>query len=203
MTTTCEWVAAASIHPHEVWAPDAAPVAADTESTPDMPTVIDATQIETPAVAEPVDASQLAEAPVGDAPVALCSLCRRAFGVVVDAMVRLTCASWLPLDGLFGRGGAACLGTKRWLCSIRFDQYGTQAAFDTCFEDVIFTAARRTQLDRGRAPAEGDTGAQDAFSGQFRMHVGHTRETIYRDADGNILYSAIHRFEEIFGGHTS
>lgn len=37
---------------------------------------------------------------------------------------------------------------ERWLRGIRFDQYGTQAAFDTCFEDVIFTAARRRQLDR-------------------------------------------------------
>ena len=37
---------------------------------------------------------------------------------------------------------------ERWLRSIRFDQYATQAAFDTCFEDVIFTAARRSQLDR-------------------------------------------------------
>ena len=35
----------------------------------------------------------------------------------------------------------------RWLRGIRFDQYGTQAAFDTCWENVIFTAARRDQLD--------------------------------------------------------
>ena len=32
------------------------------------------------------------------------------------------------------------------------------------------------------------------------MHPSHTRETIYRDADGNILYSIVQRFEEIFGG---
>jgi len=37
---------------------------------------------------------------------------------------------------------------ERWLRAIRFDQYGTQAAFDTCWEDVIFTAARRAQLDQ-------------------------------------------------------
>lgn len=37
---------------------------------------------------------------------------------------------------------------ERWLRGIRFDQYGTQAAFDTGYEDVIFTAARRAQLDR-------------------------------------------------------
>ena len=36
----------------------------------------------------------------------------------------------------------------RWLRSIRFDQYGTQAAFETGFEDVLFTAARRDGLDR-------------------------------------------------------
>lgn len=50
------------------------------------------------------------------------------------------------------------------------------------------------------APADGDTAAQDAHSGQFRMHPGHTRETIYRDADGNILYSVVHSFDEVFNG---
>lgn len=52
------------------------------------------------------------------------------------------------------------------------------------------------------APAEGDTAAQTEFSGQFRMYPTHTRETIYRDADGNILYSIVQTFEEIFGGST-
>jgi transposase len=37
---------------------------------------------------------------------------------------------------------------ERWLRSIRFDQYGTRAAFDTYYEQVIFTAARRRQLDQ-------------------------------------------------------
>jgi len=49
------------------------------------------------------------------------------------------------------------------------------------------------------APAEGDRTPQDALSGQFRMHPGHTRETIYRDAAGNILYSVIDSYEAIFG----
>lgn len=53
------------------------------------------------------------------------------------------------------------------------------------------------------APAEGDTSAQVAHSGLFRMHPGHTRETVYRDSEGNILYSVVHRFEEIFGGDHS
>ena len=43
---------------------------------------------------------------------AFCSRLPVAFGVVVDAMVRLTCAGWLPLDGLFGRGVAAGLRTN-------------------------------------------------------------------------------------------
>lgn len=46
----------------------------------------------------------------------------------------------------------------------------------------------------------GGSEAQHEHSGQFRMHPGHTRETIYRDASGNILYSIVHKFEEIFGG---
>lgn len=50
------------------------------------------------------------------------------------------------------------------------------------------------------APAEGDTSAQVAMSGQFRMYPGHTRETIYRDGDGNILYSVVHSYEDIFDG---
>lgn len=37
---------------------------------------------------------------------------------------------------------------ERWLRSIRLDQYGTRAAFETYFEQVIFTAARRRQLDQ-------------------------------------------------------
>jgi len=49
------------------------------------------------------------------------------------------------------------------------------------------------------APVEGDTAAQEAHSGSFRMHPSHTRETIYRDSEGNILYSIIHKFEDIFG----
>ncbi len=36
---------------------------------------------------------------------------------------------------------------EQWLRGLRFDQYGTQAAFDTYYEQVIFTAARRRQLD--------------------------------------------------------
>jgi len=39
-------------------------------------------------------------------------------------------------------GHAWTSGHERWLRDIRFDRYGTLAAFDTCFEHVIFTAAR-------------------------------------------------------------
>jgi hypothetical protein len=31
---------------------------------------------------------------------------------------------------------------------IRFDQPGTQAAFDSAFADIVFTVARRDQLDQ-------------------------------------------------------
>ena len=48
---------------------------------------------------------------LGDA-TSLLARCLVTFGVVVDAMVRLTCAGWLPLDGLFGRGVAAGLRTN-------------------------------------------------------------------------------------------
>jgi transposase len=45
-------------------------------------------------------------------------------------------------------GGAAWTGVHdQWLRSIRFDQAGTQAAFDSGYADVVFTAARRDQLD--------------------------------------------------------
>lgn len=48
-------------------------------------------------------------------------------------------------------------GHERWLRSVRFDQYGTQAAFDTCWEDVIFTLARRDQLDDVIGKLAGDS----------------------------------------------
>jgi transposase len=45
-------------------------------------------------------------------------------------------------------GGQAWTGVHdRWLRSIRFDQPATRAAFDSGYTDVVFTAARRDQLD--------------------------------------------------------
>ena len=38
---------------------------------------------------------------LGDA-TSLLARCLVTFGVVVDALVRLMCAGWLPQDGLFG-----------------------------------------------------------------------------------------------------
>lgn len=46
-------------------------------------------------------------------------------------------------------GGSAWTGDhQRWLNTIQFDLPGSQAAFETCLEDVIFTTARRDGLDR-------------------------------------------------------
>lgn len=36
------------------------------------------------------------------------------------------------------------------------------------------------------------------LSGKFRMQPSHTRETIYRDADGNVLYSLLETYDEVF-----
>lgn len=45
-------------------------------------------------------------------------------------------------------GGRAWTGVHdQWLRRIRFDQSGTQAAFDSYYADVMFTLARRDQLD--------------------------------------------------------
>jgi transposase len=46
-------------------------------------------------------------------------------------------------------GGAAWTGVHdEWLRRIRFDQPGTQAAFDSAYADIVFTVARRDQLDK-------------------------------------------------------
>lgn len=51
--------------------------------------------------------------------------------------------------GYLYSGGAAWTGEhQRWLNTIRFDLPGTQLAFETCLEDVIFTTTRRDGLDR-------------------------------------------------------
>ena len=46
-------------------------------------------------------------------------------------------------------GGHAWTGIHdQWLRRIRFDQPGTQAAFDSAYADIVFTVARRDQLDQ-------------------------------------------------------
>ena len=49
---------------------------------------------------------------------------------------------------IYSGGRAWTPDHERWLRGIRFDQSGARAAFDSSYEDVIFTAARRAQLDR-------------------------------------------------------
>jgi len=49
---------------------------------------------------------------------------------------------------VYAGGRAWTVVHDQWLRRIRFDQPGTQAAFDSYYADVVFTVARRDQLDQ-------------------------------------------------------
>jgi transposase len=49
---------------------------------------------------------------------------------------------------IYSGGNAWTAAHDQWMRKIRFDQLGTRAAFDSGYADVVFTLARRNQLDQ-------------------------------------------------------